>query len=239
MKITKFITTVLIAIITVQAQAFSEKIKGNGKITTEQRTTGSYDRISIGGSFRVELVSGKEGNITIKAESNLTKYIITEVKNGTLKIHWKRNVNVSHKKPIHITIPFTEIDGVSLGGSGKVTSSTTIKVDEMQLSLSGSGNMNLTIDASSLKTQISGSGGIKLSGNSGSMDCSISGSGNFNSYELNVGDTTAKVSGSGNIKVTVNGKLNAKISGSGNIRYRGNPTTEIIKVSGSGHVTKN
>lgn len=239
MKITKFITVTFIAIITVQAQAFSEKIKGNGKVITEQITTESYDRISIGGSFRVELVSGKEGDIIIKAESNLTKYIITEVKNGTLKVHWKRGVNITHKKTIYITIPFAEIDGVTLGGSGKVVSTDLIKTDDMHINLSGSGNINLKIDASNLKTQISGSGGIKLSGKSGTMDCSISGSGSFNSYELNVGDTTAIVSGSGNIKVTVNGKLNAKISGSGNIRYQGNPTTEIIKVSGSGHVTKN
>ena len=50
------------------AQMYSKKIKGNGNVVTVKRTTQDYDGISVGGSFDVILVKGKEGNITIEGE---------------------------------------------------------------------------------------------------------------------------------------------------------------------------
>ena len=53
-----------------------ERIKGNGNLATISRTTESYDEISVTGSFDVELVSGKEGNITINGDENIINHII-------------------------------------------------------------------------------------------------------------------------------------------------------------------
>ena len=43
----------------------NQKVKGNGNVISEKRSTTNYDKIAITGFFDVELVSGKEGNITI------------------------------------------------------------------------------------------------------------------------------------------------------------------------------
>lgn len=238
MKILKFTSIILITFCSIQLSAFKEKVKGDGNLITENRTTASYDKISAGGSFDILLIAGVEGKLTVEIEENLAKYLITEVKNDELKIHWKKGVNISQRKSVKITVPFKDISAVSFSGSGSIVSKVTVKSADLNLSMSGSGDIELAIDTTNLISNLSGSGTIDLTGSTDNLECSISGSGNLGGYGLTVNkNADTKISGSGNIKATINGVLNAKISGSGNIKYKGNPTKEVVKVSGSGNVT--
>lgn len=238
MKFMKTIVTALIICLTIQANAFTKKVKGNGNVVTETRTTTDYEKIAVGGSFDVTLVDGKEGNLTIKIEDNLLEYLITEVKDGTLKIKWKKGINVYTRKGVTITVPFKQINAVSLAGSGNIDTKNTISSHNLELKIAGSGNMNLDVKASDLSSKISGSGNMNINGSTTNLTCSIAGSGNFNSYDLTTRDAEAKIAGSGTIHTTVDGKLSARITGSGNVRYKGAGSTENVKVTGSGNVTK-
>ena len=113
----------LLGVSTMNAQWFGGKtIKGNGKMTTENRNTSSYEGVSLVGSMDVELVAGKEGKLTIEAESNLIEYITTTVENGKLKISVEKGVSLdpSNNKKIKVTVPFEEIEEVTLTGSGDI-----------------------------------------------------------------------------------------------------------------------
>ena len=90
---------VLVALsVTTAAHAQWSKIKGNGKIVTEKRTTSEYDEINVAGFFDVELVSGKEGAIIINAEENLLPYIKIEVKDNILKIYTGKKHKYKHQE---------------------------------------------------------------------------------------------------------------------------------------------
>ena len=237
----KIILTGLILTISFAAHTQSwwgngEKIKGNGNVVTKTRTTQNYDGVGIGGNFDVNLVQGAEGKITIEAEENIIPYIVTEVKGNTLQIKYKKNTNVRNTKRITITVPYADIEKVSLGGSGNITNKGTIKSDNFKVSLGGSGNITLTVDANDVKSSIGGSGNIKLSGNSNEFKCSIAGSGSIKAYDLKTDILTATIAGSGSIKSTVKTKIKAKVVGSGNIYYKGNPTHIDSKSVGSGDV---
>ena len=228
---------VLLAFISnVDAQWFGKKIKGNGNVITKTRSVGEYDKVSVAGSFDVKLVAGVEGKITIKADENLLEYLVTEVKSGDLKIKWKKGINVSTKKAILVTVPFKNIESVSLAGSGDVYSEDVIKTDSFNTALAGSGDIKLKVSADNISAAISGSGDIVLSGNSGSIKCSIAGSGDFHGYELTAKSANVSIAGSGGMKISVSDNLKARISGSGNIYYKGNPRQDV-KVSGSGNVS--
>lgn len=233
------ITSIILTLsFSVNAQSWwsSKRVKGNGNVITKTRKTSDYDAVSIGGSFDVRLVKGKEGKITLKGEENILKYIITEVKNGTLKVKYKKGVNVRTTRKLMVTVPYMEIDKVALGGSGDITNTGTIKANKLTLSLAGSGDMDLSIDSDAVKTSIAGSGNIKVSGSATDLKCSIAGSGNINAYGLKTRSTTAKIAGSGNIKTTVSDEINAKVVGSGSIYYKGNPTKINSKSIGSGDI---
>ena len=237
----KLYISILVLIITstnINAQFFTKKVKGNGDIVTKTRTVTDYDKIAVAGSFDVALFRGKEGTITIKADENLMEYIITEVKKGTLKIKTKKGYNISTRKTIVVTVPFKNIDAVSLAGSGDVFSNDVIKSSELKLSIAGSGNLNLKVSTKNLKSSIAGSGNINLSGDTNQFTCSIAGSGNINGYNLKATIATVKIAGSGNIKVNAIDEIYAKNVGSGNIYYTGNPTIEKITSVGSGSIKK-
>ncbi len=238
MKTLKTIVTVLVILLSVQTNASNKKVKGNANVITTQRTTSDYDKIAVGGSFDVTLIDGKEGNISIDIESNLDEYLVIEVKNNTLKIHWKKGYNVRTTRGVKITVPFKDINEIALAGSGDISTKATITADDLVLKVAGSGDLNLDVDTSNVESHIAGSGTIKLNGSTGNLESNIAGSGDFEGYGLVVvEEVEAKISGSGSVETTVNGKLTARVSGSGDIYYKGSPTLDV-KVSGSGSVSK-
>lgn len=215
------------------------KIQGNGKVVTQTRSTGDYDGIKIAGSFDVDLVSGKEGKITIKGEENLLAVIKVEVEDNSLKIYVERGTQIrTSSGKIQVTVPFEKISELSLSGSGDIQSKDVIKNDNLAVKLSGSGNFNLPVDTNSLELQVSGSGNIHLKGTADKLTTKLSGSGDIDASSLKSKIVEANVSGSGNSKVTCAESITARVAGSGNIKYIGNPEKRDVKVSGSGTITK-
>lgn len=215
-----------------------KKVSGNGNMTTETRTTSDYDGISCAGSFDYILVSGNEGKITLEGEENLLDYIITEVKKGKLVIKTENGINLKSSigKSIKITIPFQDINSVSLSGSGDLWTEDTVSSTNLEVNLAGSGDMNLDIQATSIESNIAGSGDIKLSGRTTNLEASIAGSGDFEAFGLQADNTEVSIAGSGDAQVVSNKTIKGRVSGSGDIAYKGNPEKEDTKVSGSGTI---
>ncbi|RIV30315.1 DUF2807 domain-containing protein [Flagellimonas lutimaris] len=238
----KIITlTLALGMIACTNAQWGKRIKGNGDVVTIERSIGDYDEVAMAGWFDVELVSGTEGEITLKGESNLLEYIKTEVKNGKLVIKKEKGVNLkpsNWKSGIHVIVPIESIHAVSLSGSGDLVGQTTIKADHFSAAMSGSGDVTLMVEADELDASLSGSGDINLSGRATDFTVSVSGSGDIKAYDLEADFVTAMVSGSADIKVTANESIDARVSGSGDIHYRGNPKKIKSKASGSGDITK-
>lgn len=218
----------------------NQKIKGNSKVISEKRTTASYDGIAITGFFDVELVSGKEGNITIKGEENLLPYIKVEVVDKVLKISTEKNkyINTSKGSEIVIVVPFESIDQVSLTGSGDVVTKNSIKSKSFSAKLIGSGDMNLDVESNDFDVNLSGSGDMVLTGKTENFNSNLNGSGDIDAGDLKAKNAKITVSGSGDSKVFYSESLHARVSGSGDIEYIGDPKKKDTKVNGSGAISK-
>lgn len=214
-----------------------KKIKGNGDITTTMRSVGSYDGLKGAGPLDFKLVQGKEGEISIKGDTNLMEYIVTEVKDNKLVVKVKDGINLKPSQTIVVTVPYESISSVSLAGSGDIRNSGVIKADDFDVSLAGSGDINLNVSAKNIESAIAGSGDIELKGASENLRTKIAGSGDFDGSNLQSVNVEAKISGSGSADVICNGKLNVRISGSGDVNYSGKPTNKDTKISGSGSVS--
>ncbi len=236
--------TIILAVATVmtfscaEAQWGGKKIKGNGQITTVTRTTSDYDAIHCAGSFDYMLVAGKEGQLTLEGEENLLEYIVTEVKDNKLVIKTEKNKNIqtSRNKTIKITIPFEDISDVSLSGSGDLWNEDTINADNLSTSITGSGDVVLSVKANSTKAKVTGSGDLTLKGKTENLEADLTGSGDFHGFDFESTNTNVSVTGSGDAAVVCNGNFKARVSGSGDIEYKGKPTNEDTKVSGSGSI---
>ncbi|WGK64322.1 head GIN domain-containing protein [Croceiramulus getboli] len=238
-----FITLILAIAFTLPASAQwwgkNKRVKGNGDETTITREVGSYDQVNVAGFFDVELVAGKEGSLTLKGESNLLEYIITEVENGALKIKTEKGVNLdpSWNKTIFITVPFEDLEEVTLSGSGDVIAKDVIKADQFRTAVAGSGDLIVEVDAGDAEAKVAGSGDLTIKGRATNFTTAVAGSGDVHASDLKAENVTASVAGSGDISVYCSGMFKARVSGSGDIEYSGNPQKEDIKVAGSGSVS--
>jgi hypothetical protein len=234
-----FITLLFGSIINGQVQSKS-KVKGDGKIVTEKRTTASYNEIKISGFFDVDLIAGNEGSILLEGEQNLLPFIKVEVENNALKIYTAndRSLICSKGKSIRVIIPFEIISQLSLSGSGDIKTKSPIKSDKFVVKLSGSGDINLNITALEVELNLSGSGDVVLVGSAENFISKTSGSGDVNAASLKSKNADISISGSGDYKVYCTESLKARVSGSGDIIYFGEPKKTDNKASGSGEISK-
>ena len=214
----------------------SRKIRESGVQTTQNRTTGTYDAINAGGSFKILLVAGKEGNITIQGDENIITHIVTEVKNNKLNIYFETNKSYTYRSEIIITVPFEEISALTFAGSGDVISKNPINTTNLDVKLSGSGDINIEVNATKLFATLAGSGDIIISGKTKELEAKVVGSGDIDCSKLVSENATVAVSGSGDLKVNCTNHLTATVAGSGTIKYKNKPATTNKTVAGSGEI---
>lgn len=238
----------IVLFILLQSLAFStqaqwsgrEKIKGNGNLVSKVVTIANYDRIQVSGIFDIILVKGDVGKITIEAEENLVNLIEIKVDNNELRIAQEKGKNIvpSRSMGIKITVPFNEMNRVSLSGSGSIKSKDKITEKNFSAELSGSGEIDLIINTAEATAKVTGSGDLTLQGDVESFGCSVTGSGDLDASALKSAQVNANVTGSIDCKVYCKEKIEARVTGSGDIIYFGDPARKDTKVTGSGDIRK-
>ena len=238
MKIlTHYLLLIALTLLSYNVTSFvHKKVKGNGSITTKTHTTSDYHKVDVFGSMDVILEKGTEGTIRVTTDENIHQYVIIESNKGVLNIKIKNNVNINTKKSIHIKVPFTSLDNVSLTGSGNVLTNDQIKSDQFEAEISGSGEMNLDIDVNRVDAKVNGSGDLKILGTATGLDIKVIGSGYFDGECLISQNVEAKVTGSGGAVVVAKSSIKARVIGSGDIEYLGTPSASDNKVIGSGDI---
>jgi hypothetical protein len=216
-----------------------KKVKGSGNVTTKSHTTSDYHKVDVFGFMNVQLEKGTEGTIRVTTDENIHEYVSVKSNEGVLKIKIKSNVNISTKKGIHITVPFKDLDNVSLTGSGDILTKNQIKSDQFEAEVTGSGDMILDIDVNRLDAKLTGSGDLKITGTATDLEIKVTGSGDFDGGSLISQNVEAYVSGSGDASVVAKNSIKARFNGSGDIDYSGNPSKSNNKVMGSGNISAN
>jgi hypothetical protein len=242
--IMKHIILLLVAILSINnahAQWWSsnKSVKGNEKVITKTYGTSDYDRISGRNNIDITIVKGKEGTITVEAESNIMEHLEIEVKGNRLEIGIKEGCNITTRKGIKVYVPVEKVSSLSMAGSGDIASNMTLKSREMHISVAGSGDIDVAVASERLHVRIAGSGDVKVSGRTEHLDAAVAGSGGIAGFDLKANHVDASIAGSGDISVfCMGGELQASIVGSGDLRYKG--TTSKLKKSilGSGDITK-
>jgi hypothetical protein len=200
----------------------------------ETRDLKSFDGIGIAINADVYYTQGNTHQITIEGDADDVRDLITEVKDGFLKLRYDDWKVKRSKITVHVTS--SELEKISVSGSGKFNTEK-LTSDELEIAISGSGNINIaSLDGDEVEVRISGSGSATLEkGSADEMGVKISGSGKLMAELFEVSEFDASISGSGNVKITVTDELEARLSGSGSVYYHGNPQVNTAS-SGSGKV---
>ncbi|MEQ9300171.1 MAG: head GIN domain-containing protein [Cyclobacteriaceae bacterium] len=206
--------------------------------SNETRRLGDFNRVSVGESIELVLISGSENSARIETSGIDVSDVETDISGGKLVIgldngnKWWKNSNVK------VWLTYQELEGISVSSSASVTNEGVIKTDRLVCRASSSGSANLTVDVQSLDSEVSSSGRLTISGESIEQEISVSSSGTYSSYDLSSEKCEAKASSSGNARISVSQELRASASSSGSIRYKGDPEKLITNSSSSGSVRK-
>jgi len=191
--------------------------------------------IGISVSADVFYTQGNQYQIRIEGDEDDVRDLITEVKDGFLKIRYEDWRMRRSKMTIYITSK--EIESVKISGSARFMADRGVSSEEMEINLSGSGGVNFAqITSDEMEIKISGSGSVELSGDGADeLEIKLSGSGRLDAEDFRVSEISASISGSGSCMVYATEELDARISGSGKVLYRGEPQLNSV-TSGSGKV---
>lgn len=255
------------------------KVAATDKITKETRSVADFDAITLIGSYDVVYTQGTGKRVEVVAPRDMLEEIITEVKKGTLTISPKkvagvtvvrRSVktkgNTSSHDNVKIYVTSPELTGVTLVGSGDITSAGKLTTKTFKMMLQGSGDIdfknivcnglfNATLQGSgdlavhrlctnTGKFMLQGSGDMYI-GNAEctKADITLQGSGDLqvdNVEKANIVNTTLQGSGDltvGNIDCA---QLAVKLQNSGNLKVKKvKATIADVKIQGSGDMDIN
>ena len=230
------ISTLILAIVISSCDMIlGRRVKGNGHITSEQRSISNAKKIRLSGSYDVELSTGA-ASVKIESDDNIIPYVLTEEEDGWLVIKSKEMFNLRPTNHIKVFISTDELDALSIAGSGNIIGKNKfIGGDKLELKIAGSGDINLEVNTPKIKSEIAGSGNIIIAGETKDEEIHIAGHGDYKGDNLKAENAEVHIAGSGNVKVFADSKLVIHIAGSGSVFYKGNPKIEQ-HVAGSGDI---
>lgn len=201
------------------AACMFDNIKGSGKITSENKNTGTFTNIRSSGSIDIVITQSETDAAVVETDDNIQQYVIIENDNGTLNIHYKENTNVNPTKTI-VYLSCKKLDYIASSGSGDIHTKGNFKTDNINISHSGSGDFDLDIAVQKLAIKKSGSGDVVLKGSVDNLSITSSGSGNTEAAQLNCATALIRSSGSGNYVLKNDVKADVSMSGSGDVSYK-------------------
>jgi len=167
-----------------------DQTTGSGNIVTETRNTGSFDAISVGGSFDVEVKMGDAMSVVVEADDNIMKYIETKVSGNTLKISTEGLHSFSdvHMK-VYVTVPV--LTAVSASASAEVVGENILtNADKLVFKASSSASIKAEVNAPDIVTDANSSASITLRGKTKNHKTEASSSAEINAFELLTENTT-------------------------------------------------
>ena len=224
----KFIAT--FAIILLAVSAWAQK--------TENRSVSGFDKVAVSGGYDVYFTQGDSEGVRLEGDEDAIAKIETVVEGNTLKIKQKKSKgwNWDNSGKLKVYVTFRNLNSIVSSGSSDIMVESTVKTNEFSLVTSGSSDVEMSMEVNELKLVLSGSSDVKLSGMAKDQSIVVSGSGDVDALDLEGNNASVTVSGSGNVSLHVKESLDGRVSGSGDIRYRGNPSKQKVKISGSGSI---
>lgn len=214
-------------------------VKPSKSVTTETRSVSGFNSIDVSGALDVELTwsPGTEA-CSVKANSNLHQYIITEVNSGTLYIRRKEKVKILPGENVHIYVTVSDLNNVRLSGASTASLVNSLGSSTVSFLLSGASKLSGPLQVQNLLLSASGASDFDLTGKAGYASMGLSGASEFSGFGFACDTLDAILSGASEAKITVYNLLNVEASGASSLKYTGNAVIGDLKLSGSSEVTK-
>ena len=104
---------------------------------TEERALAPFSKLRVENGIDVSLIQGDRPSVTIDADDNLLKDIVTEVDGGELRISRTRNSGRFFGSDAKVRLTFVQLSGIRASGGSDIDGGSDVKLDELSVSASG------------------------------------------------------------------------------------------------------
>jgi len=209
-KITIFIVAVLAVCLTGCGRL---GIRGDGHITTDQRTIAAFTEIEADGAFEIEWHNGTPA-LSITTDENLLPYIENQVSGNKLRLHTRERIWPTHGIKVVVSSP--TLNGAKLTGA--------VRLNAKQIS------------GPKFYFESSGAGRITLDGNVDQLLADMTGATDLNARSLQTKTAEISATGASKAEIAVSETLRVSITGAGKITYSGNPKAVEKHITGAGSI---
>lgn len=208
------------------------RVNGNRNVVTEDRKANEdFTKVKVSTGLDLYLIQGNSTKITVEADENLQDIIITEVKNGVLKVYSEKNIWRAKSRKVYVTLK--TLEGISATSGSDVYSDKTLKVNDISVSATSGADIRISLDANAVTSSATSGAGIELTGIANNHTSSATSGASINAYDLQSKNVTVRVSSGADINIYASESIAARASSGGDIDFKGSPK-EVTKKSNSG-----
>src|SRR5687768_10766804 len=201
----------------------------------QKRNVSGFHAIEVSGGIDLYLSHGDEAVAISASKDEYRDKIITEVKNGVLKIwfEWKNNVRIDwSNRKLKAYVSVKNLDGLEASGGSDVIVDGTIKTTKLDMEISGGSDFKGKVESDDMQIHASGGSDVTISGKAGKLTIAASGGSDFSGYDFAADFCSVEASGGSDVHITVNKELSANASGGSDIFYKGSALIRDIKTGG-------
>lgn len=209
-------------------------VEGNGNVTSEERSTGAFNKVELSGAYKVVLRPADQAGLEIETDENIHELLeSTTTEDSVLRVENNRPIGNTSK--LLLVISYTDLHKLRASGAVDLSNEDTLRQEHFAVTTSGASKMRLNVNLKTITINVSGAGEAEIRGEAEKSTYNISGAGKLKAADLKSRQVDVSITGAGKAFVYAVKKLDVNITGAGTIKYKGSPAVSK-SISGAGKV---
>ena len=209
----------------------------------EKRTVGSFHGIDVATGIELILTKGTTEDVAVSAsETQFRDKIVTEVRNGILRIHYETKSGAINKKNeskrLRAYVSYRSLDLLHVTTGAEANIDGVLEATTFELKANTGGLVKAEINIGTLTVDQNTGSKITLTGKVDKLEAEGDTGSKFMGENLTTNTCLIEMSTGAGIYISVEKELNVKADTGGYIKYKGNAGIREIKKNTGGYVSK-
>jgi hypothetical protein len=211
-------------------------IVGSGRVVVISFGFRDFSRISLSQSFKATVRKGNAYSIRVEVDDNIQQYVLAHQSGSAISIGLEDN---SYKNiTMNITIETPDVEFIEALGAGSIRLDGFDLNHDLQIIGSGASVINGNLFARGVTFNLTGSSTVDLTGRANDLTVFGTGATQLSLFEFPARNCKVIMTGGSVSNIQVSDNLEVSLTGGSLLRYKGNPATKIVSVTGGSVIQK-
>ena len=209
---------------------------GSGRVVIITFGFRDFTRISLNQSFKATIRKSNAYSVKVEVDDNIEQYLLAHQSGSSISIGLEDN---SYKNiTMNVTIETPDVSLIEATGAASIRLDGFELDHDIQILASGASVINGNLTAREVTFNLTGSSTVALTGRANDLNVYGTGAMQLSLFDFPVRNCKAVMTGGSVSNVSVSDNLEVSLTGGSVLRYKGNPTTRILSVTGGSVIQK-